>query len=238
MTRQLALDVGLPDLASFDNFHAGSNAQAVDGLYETATGRSGVLFLHGAAASGKSHLLYAAVKAAEAHGRRAFYVSRAAVEPGRGDWLELPGNGLTCIDDLGGGLSAAEARAMFSLYERIRSAGGSLVVSARLPPPAVDWGLDDLGSRMGGDLVYHLATLTDSGLEAALRLRARQRGMHVSDDVVRYVLTRYERSPASLFRLLDRIDLESLAHKRRVTVPFLRALELELQGAGRPRSGA
>jgi DnaA family protein len=75
------------------------------------------------------------------------------------------------------------------------------------------------------DLVYRLLELADRDLEAALRLRAGHRGIDLSDEVMRFVLRRYERSPVSLFRLLDRIDTESLAHKRRVTVPFLRALE-------------
>lgn len=229
MTRQLALKIGLPDLASFSNFHAGENAEVVNGLQELATRRPGLLFLHGPAGSGKSHLLYAAVKEAEAADGPAFYVSRAAANAGSSDWLDLPGRGLICIDDIGEGLSPAEATALFSLYERIRDAAGSLVLSSQWSPAAIDWVLPDLRSRVQSDLVYHLATLGEGGLEKALRLRAGHRGLHLSDEVVRFVLTRYERSPAALFRLLDRIDVESLARKRRVTIPFLRALESELE---------
>lgn len=229
MTRQLALKVGLPDLASFSNFHAGPNAEVVNGLRELAARRPGLLFLHGVAGSGKSHLLYAAVKEAESFGRPALYVSRAAVDAGTSDWLDLPGQGLICIDDVGERLSRDEAVALFSLYERVRGSGGSLALSSRWSPPAVDWVLPDLRSRVQSDLVYHLSTLDEDGLKAALQLRARQRGLVLSGDVVRFVLTRYERSPGSLFRLLDRIDVESLARKRRVTIPFLRALESELE---------
>jgi len=228
MTRQLALKVGLPDLASFSNFHAGDNAEAVDALRELAVHRPGLLFLYGAVGCGKSHLLYAALKEAESAGRPALYVSRQGVESGS-DWLELPGRGLICIDDVGEWLSRDEAVALFSLYERVRANAASLVLSSWWSPPAIDWVLPDLRSRVQGDLVYQLAPLDDQGLDRALRLRARQRGLHLSDEVVRFVLTRYERSPASVFRLLDRIDVESLARKRRVTIPFLRALESELE---------
>jgi len=229
MSRQLALKVGLPDLASFDNFHSGSNAEAVQSLRSLAARRPGLLFLHGGAGSGKSHLLYAAVKQAEALKRPVFYVSRAATAPDDTDWLDLPGDGLTCIDDIGESVSPAQAAALFSLYERVRAGAGSLVLCSRWPPATIAWVLPDLRSRVRADLVYHLSALDDAGLAQALRLRAGQRGLHLSDEVMRFVLSRYERSPASLFRLLDLIDVESLAQKRRVTVPFLRALESELR---------
>ncbi|HSH42312.1 MAG TPA: DnaA regulatory inactivator Hda [Arenicellales bacterium] len=224
MTRQLTLKVGLSDLASFDNFHGGPNSEAVAAVRDMAGGRAGVLFLHGAVGTGKSHLLYAAVKESERLGRPAIYLSRAMVDSAAGEWLDLPGDGLVCIDDIGGALTRPEARALFSLYERIRSSAGSLVLSSRLAPGAIDWTLPDLCSRMQSDLVYRLFELADRDLEAALRLRAGYRGIDLSDEVMRFVLRRYERSPVSLFRLLDRIDTESLAHKRRVTVPFLRTL--------------
>lgn len=227
MSRQLALKVGLSDLASFENFHAGSNREAVAAIRDAAAGRPGVLYLHGTAGTGKSHLLYAAIKEAGKRDRTAFYVSRAGGQPAAGDWLDLPGEGLVCVDDIRDTLGAGEARALFSLYERIRGGSGSLVLSSRFPPAAVHWVLPDLYSRIRSDLVYRLTELTDRDLEEALRLRAAHRGIALTDEVMRFVLSRYERSPVALFRLLDRVDTESLARKRRVTVPFLRALEAE-----------
>lgn len=227
MSRQLALKVGLSDLASFANFHGGSNREAAAAVLDMAAGRPGVLFVHGASGTGKSHLLYAAVKEAGKLGRPAHYVSRTAVETATGEWLDLPGEGLVCIDDIDRALTAAEARALFALYERMRGGSGSLVLSARRTPAAIDWVLPDLSSRVQSDLVYRLVELSDRDLEAALRLRADHRGIALTDEVMRFVLSRYERSPVSLFRLLDRIDTESLARKRRVTVPFLRALEVD-----------
>ena len=47
MSRQLALKVGLPDLACFENFHAGPNLEAVEAVREAARGTPGLVFLHG-----------------------------------------------------------------------------------------------------------------------------------------------------------------------------------------------
>jgi len=232
MTRQLALEVGLPDLAAFDNFHPGENAEAAAAVREAAGRRPGVLYLYGPAGTGKSHLLFAAMREARSAGRRAVYASRAAVDPARDEWLDLSGEGLTCIDDIGGRLEPAEARALFSLHERVRRAAGSLVLASRLPAAIVDWCMADLLSRVRGDLVYRLAPFTEGDLEQALRLRARARGIDLTEEVVRFVLRRYERSPQALFRLLDRIDVESLAHKRRVTIPFLRDLDRASESGG------
>lgn len=227
MSRQLALKVGLSDFACFENFHAGPNREAVAAIREAAGARPGLLCIHGPSGTGKSHLLYAALKEAGARGRPAAYSSRAAARPGTAEWLDLPGDGLVCIDDIGENLSPAEGEALFRLYESSRNREGSLVLSSRLPPSGIDWGLADLRSRVQSGLVYRLAPLGEWELEEALRLRAGHRGIYLSDDVVRFVLRRYERTPASLFRLLDRIDSESLARKRRITVPFLRALEAD-----------
>lgn len=230
MNRQLALKIRLPDLASFDNFYPGVNQEAVASVRELACNRPGVLFMHGAPGTGKSHLLYAAVKEAAARDRPALYASRVAAGPENSDWLELAGDGLVCLDDIGESLTGNEASALFSLYERMRNRSGSLLLSSRNPPSTIDWVLPDLRSRVRSDLVYHLSLFGEQDLEKALRLRAGQRGMHLSDEVVRFVLNRYERSPGTVFRLLDRIDTESLERKRRITVPFLKALESELQG--------
>jgi len=226
VSRQLALKIGLPDFASFDNFYPGSNAEIVNAVRELATGRPGVLFVQGVAGSGKSHLMYAAVKEAVSRSRTAVYLSRK-VGSEDGEWLELSGEGLVCIDDINDGLTRPEADALFSLYERSRSGSGSLLLGSRRPPSGVDWRLPDLSSRVQSDLVYRLAALSEEELEAALHLRAEHRGLRLTDDVVRFVLRRYERSPVALFRLLDRIDVESLARQRRITIPFLRALEVD-----------
>lgn len=215
----------MSDLASFDNFHPGPNGEAVAAVREAAAGRPGLLFVHGPPGTGKSHLLFAAVKEAGAADRPAVYASRTAARDGAGDWLDLPAEGLVCVDDLAQSTSRAEAAALFSLYERMRGGTGSLVLCSRLAPSIIEWGLPDLRSRVHSGPVFRLRELDDQDLERALRLRAAHRGINLSDEVVRFVLRRYERSPSSLFRLLDRVDVESLERQRKVTIPFLRSLE-------------
>ena len=55
-----------------------------------------------------------------------------------------------------------------------------------------------------------------------LRQRASRRGLGMDDAAIDWLLRRTDRDLSSLTDLLDRLDRESLAAKRRITVPFLR----------------
>ncbi len=73
-------------------------------------------------------------------------------------------------------------------------------------------------------MVYRLEEPGDETKLAALVARARQRGIVLDEPVARYVLTRCGRSSHALFGFLDRLDAVSLSAKRRVTIPFVKAL--------------
>ena len=69
---------------------------------------------------------------------------------------------------------------------------------------------------------YSPPALDDEGRAAVLRARAMRRGLALDDAAIDWLLTRTGRDLGGLVQLLDRLDRESLAAKRRVTVPFLR----------------
>jgi len=227
--RQLPLPLKLRDASSFENFLAGDNAELlarVRRLVEPGAGFA-CLLLWGEAAAGKTHLLEAACRAAHAAGGAVQYVplaERAGLDPALLDGIERAA--LVCVDDLH---AAAGDRvweeALLGVYERARAHGGALLLASRLPPAGLDALLPDLLTRLRAGLVYPLKSLDDAGKIAALRLRARNRGLDLPEDVARYVLSRYPRDLHALFALLDRIDDASLAAQRRITIPFLRELE-------------
>jgi DnaA-homolog protein len=55
-----------------------------------------------------------------------------------------------------------------------------------------------------------------------LRREADRRGLFLSDDVMNYLLTHFERDLKSLVAMLDRLDHFALTEKRAVTVPLIR----------------
>ncbi len=218
--RQLALDIGLRDSARFENYTVGANAEAVACL--RAAGEPFV-YLAGAPATGRTHLLQAACHAA---GRDAVYVpldQHADLAPAMLEGLEhYP---LVCLDDVDAVAGEADwETALFHLYNRVREAGGRLLVAAAEAPNAAGFALADLRSRLGWGPVFRLKPLADADRLGALQQRARYRGLDLPEEVGEYLLRRSPRDMASLFALLERLDRASLAAQRRLTIPFVRSL--------------
>jgi DnaA family protein len=82
--------------------------------------------------------------------------------------------------------------------------------------------------------VFRVHTLGDAERVEALQLRARHRGLDLPDDAAHYLLRRSRRDMASLYDLLDKLDLEALRAKRRLTVPFVREVMQRYGGASKP----
>ena len=94
--------------------------------------------------------------------------------------------------------------------------------------PPVDLALrEDLRTRLGWGPTFALQPLSEFEVRAVLRREADRRGIALSDDVMDYLLTRYERDLKHLMRLLDGLDEFALASKRAVTVPLLRQMLLD-----------
>lgn len=225
---QLPLGVRLRDDATFANYYPGANAAAlgyVERMCETdADWAENLIYLWGAADVGRSHLLQAACLRMEQFGGRAVYLPLDAVAMYGPQLLDnLEQCDLVCIDgvDLVAGHPTWE-EALFHLFNRLRDAGRRLLLSASAPPREVPIKLPDLKSRLTLALVFQLHGLTDDEKLRALQLRASRRGLHLNDEVGRFILTRGSRSMNSLFDLLEQLDHASLQAQRKLTIPFLK----------------
>ena len=137
----------------------------------------------------------------------------------------LAGSDVLALDDIDAiaGDDAAE-HALFDLYNRCRGENAAMVFSAAVPPARLGIGLPDLVSRLSACAQAALKPLADSERREALRQRAQTRGLTLDDAVLDWLFARTQRDLGSLTALLDRLDRESLAAQRRITVPFLRQL--------------
>ena len=82
--------------------------------------------------------------------------------------------------------------------------------------------LPDLASRLGWGLVFQLQPLDDAGKQEVLKLRAAQRGLQLTDEVARYILSRGARGMGELFAALETLDQASLRDQHRLTIPFVK----------------
>lgn len=224
-TPQLPLALRYPPDQRFDGFVGGDGAVAL--LRAIVRGeRADWAYLSGPAGSGKTHLLIAACAEATQQGRRAAYLPLAGCAGRVGEAVAMfEGFDLVCLDGLDAIAGNHEDEvALFDFHNRARSAGCTVLYAARTTPAQLPPGLPDLRSRLGQCTRLSLAVLDDDGRREVLRRRAGARGLALDEAVMDWLLRRVGRDLGTLTALLDRIDRESLAAQRRITVPFLRQL--------------
>ena len=195
--RQLPLPISAAAKPSLDNYVAGANAEALEHVRSLARGEliEAVVYLWGEAGSGRTHLLRAAASANPA---------------------------LVTADDVDS-LDAAAQQALFSAINAAREGGAAVLAAGSVPPTQL--GLrEDLRTRLGWGLVYHLKPLADAEKALYLRNEASRRGFALSDEVVWYLLHHLPRDLGRLHAILDRLDQHSLARQRAVTLPLVREL--------------
>jgi DnaA family protein len=219
---QLVLPLRLADHAVFASFLDDGNETLVATLAGIAAGDNGQgCWLWGAAATGRTHLLQAVCDQA---GDQSVYVPlEMLAEAGPGILDGLAARELVCIDDVDrvAGDSDWEV-ALFHLFNELQEAGGQLIVAAGSAPRECGFELADLASRMSRLPVFQVRPLDEQQRAAALKLRARHRGLELPDDTAAYLLKRSRRDMASLYELLDKLDLEARRAPRRLTIPFVR----------------
>ncbi|MBI3562588.1 MAG: DnaA regulatory inactivator Hda [Gammaproteobacteria bacterium] len=218
---QLPLGIRLDAATTFENFYPADNRDLVRVLQE---GTEPLLYLWGAAGTGKSHLLQAACHAAVQRGDSVMYLPLRGDESLTPAVLEgLDNADVVCIDDVDSIARQTQwEEELFHLFNRVRDQRGRLYVTAKVSPTALEIQLSDLASRLAWGLTFQLQTLTDAQKIAALQLRAQRRGLELSGEVAGYLLKQLPRDMHHLFAMLDRLDQASLQQQRRLTIPFVK----------------
>jgi len=222
----MALPLSHNDKASFDNYWVGNNYELVTALRAMVqTVEPNVLYIYGPSSSGKSHLLFAAMRLAKQDGVKTSYISLADEHVNTDMLGILDVDNLVFIDNLHAWAGdQAKERALFTLFEQIKHAGGQLVVASSQPPEGSGFVILDLVSRLMSGLIYGLHRLTEEQQLDAIKMRANQRGLLISDEVVKFLLKHSSRDNRELFTILEQIDQASLIEKRRITIPFIQSL--------------
>lgn len=229
---QLALDIRLDSGASFASYFVGANHEVVGAVRALAEGQGEpLLYLYGSPGLGKSHLLQASCRLAAERGQAVAYLPLQTALGWSPDVVEgLEALSLVAVDDVDViSVSPEWQEALFHLFNRIREAGGRLLLAAERRPADLGLQLPDLVSRLQWGLVLRLQDHDDEQKLAGLRFRARLRGLELPEETAAYLLTHCPRDLPLLFELLDRLDKASLVAQRRLTVPFVKQV---LAGAG------
>ena len=224
---QLPLGLALQDGARFDSYFPGLNREAVQHLQQAASGTGeNLVYVAGARGLGKTHLLQAACHCASQCDRSSTYLPLQNLLEFAPTLLEdLEQLDLICLDDVAviAGHGTRE-RGLFDLFNRVRAAGGTLLVAGEQRPDQSGFELPDLVSRLGWGVTYTLKPLADDDVIASLACRAQGRGLELPEDTAQFMLRRFPRDLPTLFALFDTLDTASLIEQRRLTIPFVKSV--------------
>ncbi len=221
-TAQIPFEFFAPEAPSFCNFVVGDNGELVSLLTTLANVGVGnkahaAYVIWGGPGVGKSHLLAAFASTATASRLRVVRLSADGAFPDD-PFVEAD---VLCVDDADR-LSDAQQGFLFTAFNHVAQGGGCTVGTGRSAPSW--WPMrDDIRTRMGSGLALEIFPIPQDGLAQALSLYAASRGFSVSQEVLAYLLSHSQRDLTSLCRTLTGIDRMSLAQKRAVTIPLLRA---------------
>jgi DnaA-homolog protein len=218
--KQIPLAIAFDAERSFESFLSGNNRQSVEQFRDHLPSTT-PMYVWGPSGSGKTHLLQALVQQQQLRGARVGWFGANSPLP----WTHDEAWAVVVLDDCHA-FNADQQQAAFALFVEAASHGTAVVAAGRLPP--VDLPLrDDLRTRLGWGLVLTLNALNESETRAALRREADRRGLFLSDEVMDYLLSRFERDLKNLMALFDRLDEFAWINKRAITLPALKQMLLE-----------
>lgn len=233
--KQLLLDLDMAPRATLDTFIAGPNREAVQHLKALCEAPEAVrtpTYLWGPAGCGKTHLLEAACRA---------FAQRGCTVA----WLDARANDFAPFDERWDAILMDDVHAYDATRQRtafnwfVNAVAGQdehpcAVLAAGTLPPADLPLRADLRTRLAWGLVFELHPLSEQDRLCALQQAARERGMTLPAEVMRYLVTRFERDLTHLMDLLERLDRFALRTQRAPTVPLVKAMLAEQRIESKP----
>ena len=180
------------------------------------------LILHGPRGSGKSHLADVWRTRAVALKWNASDVMAATTDT----ILGLKQNVVVDRIDLLIGDVPSEEK-LFHLYNHCRQNGLYLLGLSWIAPEAMQFSINDLGSRLRAAPHAAIFPPDDAVFFKVLARRFHDQGYVVMDGALQFALTRMERSWEALDHLIEEAIRKATAEKKQITIPLLRDLMME-----------
>ena len=215
MPEQTAMDFKAEPSYGRGDFVLGAcNSLAADWIdrWPDWPGRIKGLLVHGPADCGKSHL--GAIWREISGGRLLAGIGTGAV-------AGLDGNPHVLLDHPEPGEDWPED-ALFHLLNRLAEIDGSVLILSRRPVAEQGWTLPDLASRLSGMMAAEITSPDDAVLLAMMQKIADDRGLALDPDILRYAVSRMERSFSVASRAVEMLDGASMARKKKVSLAMAR----------------
>ncbi|MBD99929.1 MAG: DnaA regulatory inactivator Hda [Gammaproteobacteria bacterium] len=218
---QLPLNLNLDNQAKFENFlEFDRHSEIITELKK----ESPVIFLRGAASSGRSHLLQAVCHEAIGKQKTSLFLPLSCADNYSPEFLiGVERLDVVCLDDIQAiGTNVEWEEAIFRLYNSVLDTKCKLIISSDKAPHQLSITLADLRSRLCSFPVFMLDSPNEKEKLEILKFRAQLRGLKLADEPIKFILNRVNRSLKEIMDLLDALDSASLAEKRHITIPLIK----------------
>jgi len=237
---QLPLNITLDSSATLDSFFVGLNDELIakiqaysnDQFYynntshinETSINENNMLFIWGAEDSGKSHLAQATCQMFDKIAdKTCVFLPLNNKEISHHILEGLENIDLVCIDSLEFVRGDLEWQvSLFNLYNDLKDANKKLIIFSKQSPSQIQLELTDLLSRLNSMPIYKLHKIDEQQLVEFVQASGKNIGMEINVEVANFLLSRSDRSVINLKNIISKLDEQSLAHQRRITIPFIK----------------
>lgn len=233
MAEQISLPIRLQDWASLENYYLPAESPNLGLLDNLSSDSARVVYLHGAPASGKTHLLQASCRFwHEGRGAQVMYLPLGKLADASSEVLQgLEQLDMLALDDVEAVAGKADwEESIFHLFNALQQRGARVIFAGRFVPAELPLQLADLRSRVLSGTVWRLEQLNEQQLRDALTMRAERLGLVLAPQVLAYLFSRYSRDARTLFDLLDRLDNYAFNQQRQITLPLIRSYLQEQEG--------
>ncbi len=225
LNQQIPLSVSFREDAVFEDYLPGENAVSV-GMLRQALAKldDHLIYLWGAQGVGVSHLLQASIRDLQTQGLNALYLPLVeCIEFGVEALEGLDDCDAIALDDINCVVESKEwQEALFHFYNSMKDQGKLILVGGSCSPIHLELSLADLKSRLSSGLTLQLSKMSDEERVDWFIWKGRRRGLDIESEVAEFLMHRHNQNMKQLIDTFDKLDSASLAHQRRLTIPFIK----------------
>ena len=218
---QIPINFSFCNAKTLDNYISGENKHLIKALKEFAKNNHGkLIYLFGEKSTGKSHLCKAVFDIIE---DTKILVNQHNFET-LSD-IDLQNINYLILDDFEIILEKGNNEdTLFYYVNEFIISKKSLLISSINSTEQITFTKKDLKSRLTSNLIFNIKEISDERKVEVLKNITEDIGWTIEEKVCQYIMYHYRRDLFFLCNVLKSIDENSLALKKKVTIPFVKSI--------------
>ena len=227
MISQIPLGINLRDEATFESFYPGDNDNIIEIVSNFIVNQEldkRILVLTGVKDSGKTHILQSSCIKAEELSLTSIYLPLKQIKNISSQYLEgIENLNFICIDNVEVimGVDKCEA-ALLKFLTNVEYKNGKVLIAVAETDNELKFNNQKLVEKLSISYNQPIEPLNDEQKLEAINLRANLRGIGIDERVAKFLIRNCQTNLSGLFSHLDKLDKESLANQRKLTIPFVK----------------